>query len=37
MYRLGFAFLIPSGAVFAAHLALLKRTNQDQYRRAARA
>jgi hypothetical protein len=31
LYRVGFALLIPSGAVLAAHLALLKRTNQDQY------
>lgn len=31
MYRMGFAFLIPAGAVFAAHMVLLKRTNQDQY------
>jgi hypothetical protein len=30
-YRAGFALLIPAGAVLAAHLVLLKRTNQDQY------
>lgn len=30
-YRMGFALLIPAGGVLAAHLALLRRTNQDQY------
>lgn len=30
-YRVGFALLIPAGAVLAAHLVLLKRTNTDQY------
>jgi hypothetical protein len=30
-YRAGFALLIPAGAVLAAHFALLKRTNQDQF------
>jgi hypothetical protein len=31
LYRAGFALLIPAGAVLAAHLVLLKRTNEDQY------
>ena len=31
MYRHGFALLIPAGAVLAVHLALLRRTNQDQH------
>jgi hypothetical protein len=31
LYRAGFALAIPAGAVLAAHLVLLKRTNQDQY------
>jgi hypothetical protein len=31
LYRAGFALLIPAGAVLAAHLVLLRRTNQDQY------
>jgi hypothetical protein len=30
-YRVGFALAIPAGSVLAAHLVLLKRTNQDQY------
>lgn len=30
-YRVGFALVIPAGAVLAAHLVLLRRTNQDQY------
>jgi hypothetical protein len=30
-YRAGFALLIPAGAVLAAHLVLLKRTNTDQF------
>jgi hypothetical protein len=31
MYRVGFGFLIPAGAVLAAHLVFLQRTNQDHH------
>jgi hypothetical protein len=31
MYRMGFGFLIPAGAVLAAHIALLRRTNQNYF------
>ena len=31
MYRMGFAFLIPAGLVLAAHIVLLRRSNQDFY------
>jgi hypothetical protein len=31
LYRMAFGFLIPAGGVLAAHLALLKRTNEDLF------
>lgn len=31
LYRMAFAFLIPAGGVLAAHVVMLKRTNQDQF------
>ena len=30
-YRAAFGFLVPAGIVFAAHMVLLKRTNDDQF------
>ena len=31
MYRIGFGFLVPGLVILAAHVALLRRTNQDQF------
>lgn len=31
VYRVGFGFLIPAGGVLAAHIALLRRTNQHEH------
>src|SRR5688500_787953 len=31
LYRLGFAFLFPAGGVLAAHVVMLRRTNQELF------
>ena len=31
LYRIGFGFAVPGSIMFVAHLALLRRTNQDQF------